>query len=118
MGCWRAGHQELGSTCLWVSQVDTFSFHEGSYDLKATVDTAVATHMAQPPASVGLEGWGSSLGILFSQRDLGGTENSLTWFSCFAHAQQSSYTDYHSMLQSLCGEKPGPALVSLPVLGM
>lgn len=86
MGCWRAGHQELGST--WVSQVDMFSFHEGSYDLKARVHSSHHSHGLASSVS-GFVGWGSSLGILSSQRDLGGTENS-TWFSCFAHAQQSS----------------------------
>lgn len=72
MGCWRAGHQELqfGPRCLWVSQVETFSFHEAGCDLGARVDTALATHMPQPPASVGFGG--SSLGIFFSRRDLVG----------------------------------------------
>lgn len=79
--------------------------------------------MPQPSASVGFRGGGSSLVILSSQRDLGGSGNNLTCSSFFAHSHcllaHSNLlilTD-HSLFQSLCGEEPGPTSGSLPVLG-
>lgn len=78
-----------------------FSFHDSGYGLEARVDTPVVTHMPQPPASVDFGGL-SSLGILFSQRDLGGALGiSHSFLFLSAHAQQFLTPTGHSMLQSL-----------------